>query len=114
MYMGEIGHNTDEWQTAFCKVLEENNIGYTFWPYKKIEKSCFMGIREPENWEQVIAFSEAPRSTYKEIRDARPVQDIVRKAMNDFIENSKCENNIPQTGYIRSLGLDVVNISNKE
>ena len=114
MYMGEIGHNTDEWQTAFCKVLEENNIGYTFWPYKKIEKSCFMGIREPENWEQVIAFSEAPRSTYKEIRDARPVQDIVRKAMNDFIENSKCENNIPQTGYIRSLGLDVVDISNKE
>ena len=73
-----------------------------------------MGIREPENWEQVIASSEAPRSTYKEIRDARPVQDIVRKAMNDFIENSKCENNIPQTGYIRSLGLDVVDISNKE
>jgi len=31
-----------------------------------------------------------------------------------FIENSKCENNIPQTGYIRSLGLDVVDISNKE
>lgn len=30
MYMGEIGHNTDEWQAAFCQVMRENNIGYTF------------------------------------------------------------------------------------
>ena len=35
MYMGEIGHNTDEWQAAFCQTMRENNIGYTFWPYKK-------------------------------------------------------------------------------
>jgi len=37
MYMGEIGHNTLEWMEAFSKVMEENNIGYTFWPYKKWE-----------------------------------------------------------------------------
>ena len=107
MYMGEIGHNTDEWQAAFCKVMEENNIGYTFWPYKKKDGSCFMGIKAPENWEQIIAFSEAPRSTYKEIRDARPDQELMKKAMIDFIENSKCENCVPQVGYIRSLGLQI-------
>lgn len=107
MYMGEIGHNTDEWQAAFCKTMEENNIGYTFWPYKKKDNSCFMGIKEPENWNQVIAFSEAPRATYKEIRDARPDQALMRKAMMDFIENSKCENGVPQVGYIQSLGLKV-------
>ncbi|WP_294633961.1 glycoside hydrolase family 5 protein [uncultured Bacteroides sp.] len=107
MYMGEIGHNTDEWQAAFCKVMEENNIGYTFWPYKKKDSSCFMGIKMPENWEQVVAFSEAPRGTYKEIRDARPDQGVIRKAMMDFIESSKCENNLPQVNYIRSLGLNV-------
>ena len=66
-----------------------------------------MGIRMPENWEQVVAFSEAPRGTYKEIRDARPDQEVIRKAMMDFIESSKCENNLPQEGYIRSLGLNV-------
>ena len=27
--------------------------------------------------------------------------------MMDFIESSKCENNLPQEGYIRSLGLNV-------
>lgn len=107
MYMGEIGHNTDEWQAAFCQTMQENNIGYTFWPYKKKDNSCFMGIKEPENWDKVIAFSEASRATYKEIRDARPNQEMMRKAMMDFIENSKCENNIPQVGYIESLGLKV-------
>ena len=35
MFMGEIGHNTDEWQADFVKVMKDNNIGYTFWPYKK-------------------------------------------------------------------------------
>ena len=64
-----------------------------------------MGIKEPENWDKVMAFSEASRATYKEIREARPDQALIRKAMLDFIENSKCENCIPQVGYIKSLGL---------
>ena len=42
MYMGEFGHNTDEWQTNFVQVLKEVNIGYTFWPYKKVDGSCMM------------------------------------------------------------------------
>lgn len=103
MYMGEIGHNTDEWQEAFCIAMEQSNIGYTFWPYKKIRNSCFSGIVPPENWKEVIAFSEAPRSTYFEIRAARPDQAVARKAMMDFIEASRFENCVPQDGYIKSL-----------
>lgn len=103
MYMGEIGHNTDEWQEAFCIAMEQSNIGYTFWPYKKINNSCFAGIVPPENWDKVIEFSEAPRSTYSDVRAARPDQAVARKAMLDFIEASRFENCIPQDGYIRSL-----------
>lgn len=105
MYMGEIGHNTDEWMAAFCKTMEENNIGWTFWPYKKMEGSSFVGITAPENWANIIYFSEAPRSSYKEIRDARPDQAMVRKAMTDFIEASKFKNCVVQESYIQALGL---------
>ena len=105
MYMGEIGHNTDEWQEAFCIAMEQSNIGYTFWSYKKIHNSCFAGIVPPENWREVIAFSEAPRSTYFEVRAARPDQAVARKAMIDFIEASRLENCVPQDGYINSLRL---------
>lgn len=103
MYMGEIGHNTDEWQETFCRTMIEANIGYTFWPYKKIRNSCFSGIIPPENWDKVVGFSEAPRSTFSEIRAARPDQEIARKAMLDFIEASRFENCTPQDSYIKSL-----------
>lgn len=106
MYMGEIGHNTMEWQASFREVMETNNIGWTFWPYKKKDDSCMMGIRMPENWDKIVAFSEAPRGTYSEIRDARPDQGVVRQAMLDFIQNCRIENCIPQTDYIQSLGLE--------
>lgn len=105
MYMGEIGHNTDEWQESFCKAMEDNNIGYTFWPYKKIRNSCFCGINPPEGWDIVMEFSEAPRSTYSEIRAARPDQEKARKAMLDFIEAAKFANCTPQDSYIESLRL---------
>ena len=106
MYMGEIGHNTDEWQETFCRTMQEANIGYTFWPYKKIRNSCFSGITPPENWDKVMEFSEAPRATFFEIRAARPDQETAKKAMLDFIEACKFENCTPQEGYIKSLLLN--------
>lgn len=105
MYMGEIGHNTDEWMTAFCKTMENNNIGWTFWPYKKMDGSSFVGITPPENWDLIVKFSEASRATYKEIREARPNQELARKAMTDFIEACQFKNNVIQTSYIEALGL---------
>lgn len=105
MYMGEIGHNTDEWQAAFCRTMRENNIGYTFWPYKKMDGSSFVGITPPENWANVVYFSEASRTTYKEIRDARPDQSMARKAMTDFVEACKLKNCVVQERYIHSLGM---------
>lgn len=105
MYMGEIGHNTDEWMNSFCRVMEENNIGYTFWPYKKINGSCFVGITPPENWSLVVGFSENPRLTYNDIRDARPDQELSRQVLMAFVENSKFENCQVQQGYINALRL---------
>jgi len=35
---GRVRENTDEWIEQFAKILEKNNIGWAFWPYKKMEK----------------------------------------------------------------------------
>ena len=105
MYMGEIGHNTDEWMAAFCQTMVENNIGYTFWPYKKITNSCFVGVPAPEGWDLIRNFSEAPRSTYFEVRAARPDQAEARSLMMEFVENSRFENCVIQSSYIRAIQL---------
>lgn len=90
---------------SFCQAMEENNIGWTFWPYKKMDGSSFIGITPPENWTVIMEFAEAPRGTYKEIRDARPDQQVVRKAMTDFIEACRFKNCVIQENYVRALGL---------
>lgn len=105
MYMGEIGHNTDEWMAAFCQTMVENNIGYTFWPYKKITNSCFVGVPAPEGWDLIRNFSEAPRSTYFEVRAARPDQAEARRLMMEFVKNSRFENCVIQSSYIRAIQL---------
>jgi len=107
MYMGEIGHNTDEWQAAFCDVLEDNNIGYTFWPYKKLDSSCMNGITRPADWDSIVAFAEATRDSYKAIREARPDTALARKALREFVENSRFENCTPQKSYIKSIKLNI-------
>ena len=106
MYMGEIGHNTDEWQSQFVDVMKKNNIGYTFWPYKKIDNSCMMGIKRPEQWDDIVVkFSETPRGTYKEWREARPDQETFKKLLLEYVENSQFKNCQRQDGYISSMGL---------
>lgn len=107
MYMGETGHDTDEWQAAVAEMLKKNNIGYTFWPYKMIDQSCFMGIARPAEWDSVIVrFAEADRSSFKAIRELRPDQTKARQLLMQFVENSKIVHCTPQTEYIRSLGLN--------
>ena len=103
MYMGEIGHNTDEWQEDFCRVMQENNIGYTFWPYKKVDDSCWTAVQRPDNWELVVDFAETDRSTFAAIREARPDQGLALKALQDFAEACRFSNCVPQDSYIGSL-----------
>ena len=106
MYMGEIGHNTNEWQADFVKVMKQANIGYTFWPYKKLDGSCMMGIQRPEQWDSVVVkYSETDRTTYKDLREARPNQQMFRQQLDDFIRNCRFERCHKQEGYIRSLGM---------
>ena len=107
MYMGEIGHNTDQWQADFVKVMKDNNIGYTFWPYKKRDNSCMVGIVMPEEWEEIMEYAEAPHHTFAEIREANPDKKRAGIAMEKYLEQCKFKNCVPQVSYITSMGLRV-------
>lgn len=107
MYMGEIGHNTMEWQKSFSQVMRDNNIGYTFWPYKKMGDSCMNGWVKPEGWQKIIDFSEAQRDTYAALQAVRPNRDEALKLMNDMLEAIKFENCQVHAPYIESMLLNV-------
>ena len=106
LYMGETGENTDEWVGAFRRLMERNNMGWHFWPYKKMEKtSCMVRINKPANWDLIIQYTQQPRNNFNEIRAARPDQALVKQAMLELLENMKFANCMKNPGYIEALGM---------
>ena len=107
MYMGEIGHNTNEWQAQFCETMESNNIGYTFWPYKKMDGSCMVGFRRPDGWQHLKDFVDGDRSDYKKIREARAKvgQQEARRMLRELLQNVLFTNCEIQEDYIKSMKL---------
>lgn len=110
MYMGEIGHNTYQWMTTFSKTMQENNIGYTYWPYKKLGTSSWVGFAAPEAWDKVIEFAESNRQGYAEIRNAREHAggiEVLQGAIEALCEAVRFENCTIDKAYIEALGLHV-------
>lgn len=106
LYMGETGENTDEWVGGFRRLMERNNMGWHFWPYKKMEKtSCMVHIKKPANWDLIVEYTQKPRNNFNEIRTARPDQELVKKAMLELLENIKFAHCIKNQGYIKALGM---------
>ncbi len=108
IWLGESGENKDEWIEQFVKVLESNEIGWCFWPYKKMEKtSCMVSIPKPVHWDEITTFAAMPPGTgnaEKRIA-ARPSLDQSREAAIDLLDKislAKCRVN---AGYLRALGL---------
>lgn len=106
MFMGEFGHNTMQWQSDMCHVLKDNNIGYTFWPYKKIGGSCMNAIGEPNEWQDIVVkYSETPRGSFREFREARPDQHQARQLLLQLLDSMQFENCHPQVEYIESMSM---------
>ena len=124
-YMGETGLEPDPWIADFLKMLEEQNIGWTLWPYKKMGRKVPVGtqpdnpwasysrwsttsmlnIPTPSAWERLVEYTAADRATYEQMRDSRPDQDTVRVALTEYIENLKFRNCEINRSYIEAMGM---------
>jgi len=59
LWMSESGENGDDWIARFRAVLEENNIGWAFWPYKKMDAtSCAASFARPEYWDDIVGYAK--------------------------------------------------------
>lgn len=115
LWLGESGENTDEWISQFRELLEKNDIGWTFWPYKKMEKaSAIVSITPPEGWDKIVAFAKLPRATGSvEARlKERPDQETINRAFRGLLENIKLEHCRVNAGYLNALGAKPVSTGN--
>jgi hypothetical protein len=111
LWLGESGENNDEWIAQFRQLLEKNNIGWAFWPFKKMEKSSAVAtITPPEGWDKVVAFAKLPRGTggVEARLKVRPDQETIDRAFAGLLENVKLEHCHINAGYLSALGLKQV------
>ena len=106
IWMGESGENTDQWVDAWRRLNEKNNFGWCFWPYKKMDAaSSMVTVTKTAEWDSIVVFANKPRTTYKEIRDAKPSKEVIKKAFADYLENCKFARCSVNEGYMNALGL---------
>lgn len=105
MCMTETGHRNNEWYREQAETLRRNNIGFLFWPYKKMGKSSWVGFEAPEGWDRVREFSKANREGFFAIREAKPSTDSCRMALHGLLEAIRFENSVPDMSYIEALQL---------
>ena len=83
VYMGEGGENTLEWIYAAFRLYEAHDIGWNFWPWKKIAtRTSPVSIVPPAGWDRVIAAIHDP---------AAIDTDEARRVFDDLIEAMRLE-----------------------
>ena len=106
VWMGESGENNDAWIASFRTLLEKNNIGWCFWPYKKLDAtSCLVSINRPVDWDAIVAFADHPRTTFEDVRKNRPPKEKILKALRDYLDGIRFQNCKINQGYLNALGV---------
>ena len=106
VWLGESGENADEWIAKFVSVLEKNDIGWAFWPYKKMQATTsVVSFAAPEGWDNIVQFAKQPRATSEEAPrlKVRPEQTAIDRAFAGILKNVQLSECAQNKAYIRAL-----------
>jgi aryl-phospho-beta-D-glucosidase BglC (GH1 family) len=84
IWVGETGERDDGIYWATTEYFEANNIGWSFWPWKKMNAvNAPYSIKAPDHWDAIVACSQG---------GAKPSKEVALKAFNDLLVNIRVEN----------------------
>jgi endoglucanase len=87
IWLGETGENSNTWFVELIELMEENSIGYSFWPEKKF--SSVVGpvtVIKTEEYQQLLDYWTDP------VHHSRPDTAVAKVALMQMTENLKLEN----------------------
>ena len=108
IWLGESGENKDEWVAAFTKTLEDNHVGWCFWPYKKMDApSSVVTFDRPVHWEEIVKFAALPGGTTnaKKRIAARPSVENTQAAFDDLLTKIRFDKERVNAGYVKAMGM---------
>jgi endoglucanase len=84
VWVGETGEKDNAIYWGTMQYFEANNIGWSFWPWKKMDATNgIYSIKKPAGWDEIAAFSRGR---------AKPSKETAQKALDELQENVKLEN----------------------
>lgn len=89
VWVGEMGENTNEWYAEAFQLLEDNDIGWTFWSWKKLDsRNNPVAHRPPVQWGLIQSYIGS-ESAKPSPQDAQAVLD----ELLEFLPLERCREN---------------------
>ena len=108
LWMSESGENKDEWIAQFRELLDKNQIGWAFWPYKKMDATTApVSFDRPVYWDEIVAYGKLPGGmgdTEKRIAQ-RPPQEHINAAFADMLDKIQWKECRVNQEYLKALGM---------
>lgn len=95
VWMGESGENSNSWFTSAISLLEKNNIGWAWWPLKKMGINNPFQVRTNTGYNQII--------NYWKGEGERPSADDAFKALMQLANDTRTENAIVHPEVIDAM-----------
>jgi hypothetical protein len=106
IWLGESGENSDGWIATFRATLETNDIGWAFWPYKKMgSTSTVETVTPPEGWSRIVEYAKLPDGVglTKDRLLQRPEQGLIDHAFAELLRNIQLSHCTTNLAYVRAL-----------
>lgn len=84
VWVGETGEKGNAIYWATSQYFKANNIGFSFWPWKKMDtQNTPYSIKKPNNWDLISAYTNG---------GSKPDSVLAEKILNELLENIKISN----------------------
>lgn len=102
LWCGESGENSNVWFTAAINLLEENKIGWAWWPLKKMGSNNPFQIRGNEKYQQLV--------NYWRGKSDKPSLSVAFNALMQLAEDTKTENTFYHKDVIDAMFRQVYSV----
>jgi hypothetical protein len=110
VWLGESGENKDAWVEGFRRTLEENQVGWAFWTYKRMDATpCVVTFDRPTHWDEIVAYAKLPSGTGNAEKRlaARPPQEDIDAAFADLLMKIAFGSERVNAGYVGALAMEL-------
>jgi endoglucanase len=95
IWLGESGENSNPWFRDAIHLMEQQNIGWAWWPLKKLGYNNPLQVKMPADYQKVI--------DYWAEKGPRPTPAEAEKGLMEFADNVKLENCIYHKDVIDAM-----------